>query len=667
MTFQRDLKPTRRQNFPAILWRMHLLVSGVGLMVIGIISYGFYIGERLNTLDEPLIDAVMEIQLEARAADLWFREVIRGNMTADLKTIKQPLEQAVGDLQTIAIDSKIHNKFFSPLKDNETRELIDPVQQKLAALQNITELIVATTEPSGSARELRLQYEEATADLLDQVGRLGSRLLDIKAKNLRHFRYLHLVLIFICIALFLSIALAFQLFLCRRIKDYDALREAKQKLETENAERLNTETELKKAHQELEERVLQRTAELSRINKKLKEEITERLQVEQELQQSKSMLQGIFDGIPESLTLVDRHMGLKMINKSAAAYYKVDNYQDAVVKPCLQIAGNSTTCDSCRIPAAVQTGRKIMVERKGLMSPERIEQVTVYPLEGKDVSSGDAIIRVTDITETRLFERRLIQSEKMASLGIMVSSVAHEINNPNSFVSFNIPILMDYIDELLPIVDQYAAKCPDLEFCRMPYDEFRRDIFRLMDNVKNGADRISSFVANLREFSKSDGDRIKKYVDFKSVIEKVLAICGEKLKSAVKSFEVNIPPDLPQIYIAPYAMEQVLINLLMNAAQAADKEDSRVELIAAIGSTWREHFIIEIIDNGCGIDEKSKIRLFDPFYTTKLPCDGTGLGLYVCHNLVQGIGGRIEVESEPGNGSKFTVILPEKENRQKAR
>jgi signal transduction histidine kinase len=445
----------------------------------------------------------------------------------------------------------------------------------------------------------------------------------------------------------------------RKKKDYQALKEAKQGLEMENVERVRAETELKKTHHELEKRVFQRTAELSLSNEKLKEEIAERNRVEEQLQQSKSMLQGVFDGIPDSLILMDRHMGLKMINKSAAAYYKVLKYQDVIGKHCDRVAGNSALCTGCRIRAAVLKGSKIMFERKGFMNPERIEQVTVYPLEGKDASSGDAIIRVIDITETRLFERRLIQSEKMASLGFMVSSIAHEINNPNNFISFNIPILKDYIEELVPITDQFAADCPDLEFCHMPYQEFREDIIRLIDNIKNGSDRISSFVTNLREFSQGNADQLKKNVDFKSVVEKVIAICGKKLKTSVKSFEMNIPPDLPQIYTAPHAMEQILLNLLTNAAQAADKKDSRVIVNISIGSTPQEHLIVEIIDNGCGIDEKSKDRLFDPFYTTRLAKGGTGLGLYVCHNLIQGLEGRIEVESEPGAGSKFTVILPD--------
>ncbi len=646
---------------------MHLLVSTIGLIVIGIVIYGFYIGERLNTLDEPMIDAVMEIQLEAEAADLWFREIISGNMTADMKTIWQPLEQVVWYLHVIAQDNKTQRKFFNPLRDDETRDQIKLIQHKLAALEKVTGFIFAATQLSGSVGDLREQYEKAMAAFLEQVGRLESRLLNTKAKNLRHFRYLHLVLVATCIALFLAIALSFQFFLRRRSRDYQTLREVKQRLEKENAERLRAQTDLKAAHQELEERVALRTGELSRANENLTREIAERKQIEMQLHESKSMLQGMFDGIPDSLILVDHQMRLKMINQSASAYYKVGEFHKIAGKTCFQISGDSETCNGCRIPAAVRNGRQLKFERKGLIDAERIEQVMVYPLEKENGEPRDAVIRVTDITETRMFERQLIKSEKMASLGILVASVAHEINNPNSFISFNIPILKDYIEALLQIVDRHTADYPDLEFCQMPYEAFRIDIFRLMENIGNGADRISAFVSNLREFSQSDGERLKRYVDLKSVVDKVVAICGKKIKHSVKSFVIDIPSEMPQVYTAPHAMEQVLINLLMNAAQAADKENSHVKLVASIGDTWLAHLIIDVIDNGRGIEEISRDRLFDPFYTTKPPGQGTGLGLYVCHNLVQGMGGSIEVQSEPGAGSKFRVILPDKEKRKNPR
>ena len=150
-------------------------------------------------------------------------------------------------------------------------------------------------------------------------------------------------------------------------------------------------------------------------------------------------------------------------------------------------------------------------------------------------------------------------------------------------------------------------------------------------------------------------------MDINRVIEKSLAISRGKIERMVKSFEVNAPQNLPTIRTDSEILEQVLINLLVNAAQAADKEDSWVKLNVLTENKDRGHLIIEVSDNGCGMDDITRKKIFDPFFTTKPAGEGTGLGLYVCHNLLEGLGGRIEVESEPGKGSKFRVILTVKD------
>jgi signal transduction histidine kinase len=249
----------------------------------------------------------------------------------------------------------------------------------------------------------------------------------------------------------------------------------------------------------------------------------------------------------------------------------------------------------------------------------------------------------------------------------MVSSIAHEINNPNSFISFNIPILKDYLEELMPIADAFAEKHPDLEIGNMPYPEFRKDLSRLLDNIGHGSDRISDFVSNLKEFSQVKEKIEPAWIDLNSVIEKVLSICQVQLKKNVKTFIYDAPKNLPPAWCDPNALEQILLNLLTNAAQASDKVDSRVELSAQIRDSWPDHTILEVKDNGRGMDENAIQKIFDPFFTTNSDLGGTGLGLYVTHNLVESLRGRIEVESEPGKGSTFRLILPDKERRSRKR
>lgn len=432
-------------------------------------------------------------------------------------------------------------------------------------------------------------------------------------------------------------------------------------------QRILADEALKAAYLKLEERIRERTQELSNANESLRNQIEERRRAEERLQKSYNMLQTVIDGLKDSLILVDQNMHIRMLNRVATDYYGLESSEKAAGLVCSEASGLVGECEHCKIPQAVLRGAPMTFERQCPMDPDRIEEVSIYPVAGECKQHSDAIIRITDITEHKRFERQLIQSEKMASLGVLVSSIAHEINNPNNFIFFNIPIMREYLMELVHIADEYAEKHPGLELFHMSYDEFRRDVFKLVDNIEHGSKRISSFVANLREFSLENGNRSKEWLDLHSVVEKVVTICRSQIKKRVKTFEVNIPEGLPPIYADVYSIEQILLNLLINAVQAADKKESRITLTATGRKSWQDHTTIIVSDNGSGMDKKTVKKIFDPFFTTKTAADGTGLGLYVSHNLIQGLGGRIEVESEPGKGSTFTVILPDKDRRRVTR
>jgi PAS domain S-box-containing protein len=426
--------------------------------------------------------------------------------------------------------------------------------------------------------------------------------------------------------------------------------------------------ELQNAKNELENRVEVRTAELFEANKQLRAEIKDRNRFEEQLLQSKSRLQAVFDSISEPLILLSKDMVVKMLNRTAAGYYGLSEYKELLDSKCHQMLGESAEpCEGCEIPAAISTDKSMMLERKGFMDPDRLEQIFIYPVKGEGDDSRDLLLRISDITEQRMFEKQLIHSEKMSSLGVLVSSIAHEINNPNSFISFNIPILRDYMEEVMPIVDGYAADHRDLEICHMAYPEFRKDIANLLDNIEHGSGRINRFVSNLKEFSQVKDKVEERWFEVTPLIERVLSICNLQRNKNVKSFVTNIPENLRRIWSDPFFLEQILLNLLVNAAQAVDKNDSRIDLNVEIRPSWLDHAILEVKDNGIGMDEKTVQEIFNPFFTTKSGTGGTGLGLYVSHNLVQSLGGRIEVESESGNGSTFRVILPDKERRSRKR
>ncbi len=428
-------------------------------------------------------------------------------------------------------------------------------------------------------------------------------------------------------------------------------------------QRIRSEEALKSANRQLEDRVDERTRDLLRINQDLQSEVEERRRVEARLRESRDTLQTVIDGVKDALILVDRGMRIRMLNRVAAYARGIARRTEVIGDFFSHPSGWVDSESDSRITQAVAQSQTLTFERRDPLDPERMEQVSIYPVAEQEGMAGGAIVRIADITEEKRFERQLIKSEKMASLGILVSSIAHEINNPNNFVSFNIPILQDYLTQLIQIADEYAETRPGLELFHMTYPEFRTDVFKLVENIQHGSSRISTFVANLREFSQSNGSRRKVWLELPAVVEKVISICRSQVKKRVKHFELSIPADQPPIYADEYSLEQVLLNLIVNAAQAADKPEAFIRLSASSGGCWRDHSIISVTDNGCGMDERTTARIFDPFFTTKSASEGTGLGLYVCHNLVQSLGGRIEVQSQPGIGSTFSVFLPDKERR----
>ena len=252
----------------------------------------------------------------------------------------------------------------------------------------------------------------------------------------------------------------------------------------------------------------------------------------------------------------------------------------------------------------------------------------------------------------------MIQQEKLASLGLLVSSVTHEINNPNNFILFNVPILRDYIAAMLPIVQEQAAGRAGFEIMGMSGDAFQEDILKLLTNIQNGAERIHATVAKFVGFSKKRTCEKKVPVDPGEPIDKAVSICRHEIQRTIRTFEVDVEAERPTILVDPWALEQVLINLLINASQVADKEDSRLRLRAFVENNGGNRFAIEITDNGCGMDEETKKKIFFPFFTSKKDGKGTGLGLYIVKGLVDEMSGRIEVRSEPGKGTTFSISIP---------
>ncbi len=389
-------------------------------------------------------------------------------------------------------------------------------------------------------------------------------------------------------------------------------------------------------------------------------DITDRKRSDLQIRESRNMLRAVFDGISDPLVMVREDMTLIMLNRAALRFFGALLYRDVIGTSCLEsFRGRYGQEASGLVRSAIAEERPARYELETKGDSARYEEVFVYPVHAGGEDRRMAIIRITDRTKQRLMERELIQSEKLASLGLLISGIVHEINNPNNFISFNIPILHDYLQEILPVLDEHAARTPHYEVQGMAYMDFRNDVMKLLENIEHGSVRINTTVAKLKEFSRKKDERGARPILPTGVVERAVAICHTQIRKTVKTFDVQVQKDMSEMVSDPDAIEQTLINLLINAAQAADKPDSHIRLDVRRGASGKEGLVLEVQDNGCGMDAKTASRIFDPFFTTKEEGLGTGLGLYISKNLLEAVGGSISVESEIGRGTTIRVVIPD--------
>ncbi len=258
-------------------------------------------------------------------------------------------------------------------------------------------------------------------------------------------------------------------------------------------------------------------------------------------------------------------------------------------------------------------------------------------------------------------QNQLLQSEKMASIGQLAAGVAHEINNPVGFIKSNLGTCQRYLVDLFKMLESYSEAETGLTAQtreqlaalrnRLDLDFLLEDIQSLMSETIAGVQRVEEIVRDLKNFSHVDNAG-QMLVNLENGLDSTLNIVWNELK--YKAQVVKTYAGLPDIHCSPAQLNQVFLNLLVNAGQSIEKQgEIRISTGYSSDEVW-----VEIADNGCGITPEHMNRLFEPFFTTKPVGQGTGLGLSVSYGIVKKHDGRIEVDSEPGQGTRFRVILP---------
>jgi signal transduction histidine kinase len=267
----------------------------------------------------------------------------------------------------------------------------------------------------------------------------------------------------------------------------------------------------------------------------------------------------------------------------------------------------------------------------------------------ENAKAFDEIAKLNETLEARVEERtselrdtqaQLTQAEKMKSLGQLVAGVAHELNNPIGFVHANLQLLDEYITKLVEGQGTEADR-----------QRLQEAIRKLLERSREGTQRVKKIVQDLRTFSRMDQAELQD-ADLHEEMERTLRLMEPRFKN-----NIQVERDfgnLPRVRCYVGQLNQVFLNLLMNACDAIEKDGTvRLKTRPVDGGVR-----LEFHDDGPGIDEEVKSRIFDPFFSTKPVGVGTGLGLSLSHGIIERHGGRISVESTPGQGTTFAIELP---------
>lgn len=393
----------------------------------------------------------------------------------------------------------------------------------------------------------------------------------------------------------------------------------------------------------LEKKVLERTVALERANEELKSEIEERKKVENALRKSKNEWQNLFDSITEIVTIQDTDMRIVQANKAAAQLFDV-NPEDLINRYCYEVfRGVDRPCSDCPLTKTIKNSSKKHSEIITHKSLGKTFLVSSAAIENESGNTQYLVHTAQDITEQKRLEKELFQSHKMEAIGTLAGGIAHDFNNVLSAI-------IGYTELAKAELAEGSGAAEDLA------------------EVLRASKRATGLVKQILTFSRKGAHQCESLQPY-LIVKEALKMMRASLPATIKMVD-DVDPESGAILADPTKIHQVIVNLCTNALHAMKEETGtltitllRKELnsddVAAYPEVTPGPFIeLTVSDTGCGMDQETQRRIFEPYFTTKGKGKGTGLGLAVIHGIVQDYKGMIKVESERGKGSSFQVYFP---------
>lgn len=380
------------------------------------------------------------------------------------------------------------------------------------------------------------------------------------------------------------------------------------------------------------------------------------LQSEQKYRDLAQQFQIILDGIPDSLTLVSPDMKVIWSNKGAGGSLGAP-LRTVPGEFCCELLYNRTSlCDNCPAVRAFETGLR---EESTITTPDgRTLEVKAFPVADDSGKATHVIMLACDISDKiRLLEESLTAS-RLASLGELAAGVAHEINNPNAVIMLNIDLIKKTCRMAMPLLmEQVRQGNATSSVGGLPLAEIGEEMPLLLSEMGESANRIKRIVDDLKDFARTESHDIREPVDINEVVRASVRLGSNAIKNATDHFHLDLAPSLPGFSGSFQRIEQVVINLLMNACQSLP-DKSREICVSTRHNTLNEGIAIQVRDQGEGIAAEILHRITDPFFTSKRSSGGTGLGLSISMRIIRSYGGTLEFDSCPGSGTTATIWLP---------
>jgi PAS domain S-box-containing protein len=380
-------------------------------------------------------------------------------------------------------------------------------------------------------------------------------------------------------------------------------------------------------------------------------DVTKTKETERALEESRSLIIAQLENSNDMIFVIDRNNRIDGRSKLATAP-SLDKIYSSM--PAAHRKKHRALIRRC-----FETGEKH--EFDFVISESCVLSVRYVPLKkGKDVSR--VMIIINDISAKRRMEEKekimrdqIAHADRIMSLGLLVSGVAHEINNPNQCVLTNLSFFEDVWKSVIPILDDYSSENGDFLLGGLPYSAARNELLSRHGMVCSGARKISTIVDELKSFARKDSADTLVDVSVNDAVRSAVEILMGQIRKATTDFSVEYG-DVPFIRANKNRIEQVAVNLIQNACQSLS--DTNKKIRAKTGCKGNGTVFFSVTDEGCGMSAEVLNNIQIPFYTTKRDKGGTGLGLYVSRNIIQSYGGVIEYSSEEGRGTTVTVLIP---------